>query len=903
MKKTTAILFVLCLWAFQGFAQPAAPPSNLQDNALRTWLKQNWYENGPDRHSSLGYNGARTAMYSYIDEEGGKVYCVYSGFNQNATTTTFLDPINAEHTVPQSKFGRGEPMRSDIHHLFPTHGTVNSARGSDPLDDINDSSTDSWYTVNSSNSGLTKSSSIPSSNIDDYSEDGNGKFEPREDHKGNAARAIFYFYTMYPGTAGTISVVGDINTLYQWHLDDPVDDQERTRNNRTAERQGNYNPYINYPDLVARAWGLALANPTVGFSSTISLVLEGQSGTTVYQVQVRLAPAPTSNVTLGVVDANSGTATAGTDYSFNTQNLTFTSSQTTQTVNVTINGDVDPEGNETVVLNLTNVAGNGGDIATGSMTHTLTILEDDGASPPITPIANVRALYSGTDVTIEEEIYIEGVITSVADNTNSRNIVVQDNSAGIVLRFFVDHSFQRGQRVRVDLENAELTDFRNLVQITLPASDVEVLASNVDLPAYQTITIDQFNNGGAEYESELVRIENVTFANANGTAVFNNGDNAGAIIQNGSSTAIVYALAGSTIGPKIIPSGNGAVQGIGGVFRDNRQLIPQVYEEDIFPTGGVITVPLPTVRLTKFPSSIAENGGMTTLTATLSATSADNVTVNLSFSGTATNSADYTSSETSITILAGNLLGTATLTGIDDTEVEGNETILVDISSALNANELGVQQVSITIADDDTEQAIEKSISFASGLTQMKSVETTIFVGYDNLSDSSSAEISVSSPNLVEGVDFETSPATIDGKITLPLITSTGGAKIKITSLSYKNGQVFLQITSTSDGNLKIGSTDLHTVNFSGITGTESDLAKLGFSFYPNPTNGGINIKFDNFKSNFDIELFSLEGRKISTFKISQPQQFVEFPNLNSGLFILKVNLNGQSYFQRVIVE
>ncbi|MGB0523915.1 MAG: endonuclease, partial [Flammeovirgaceae bacterium] len=153
-------------------------------------------------------------------------------------------------------FGSAEPMKSDIHHLFPTHGSVNSARSNHPFDEIPDASTDNWYGVNGSS--YTSSSSTPSSNIDHWSERDGSIFEPREDHKGNLARAIFYYYTMYPNTAGSLSSIvasGDINVLYQWHLADPVDATEMTRNNRTAEKQGNRNPYIDYPDLAARAWG------------------------------------------------------------------------------------------------------------------------------------------------------------------------------------------------------------------------------------------------------------------------------------------------------------------------------------------------------------------------------------------------------------------------------------------------------------------------------------------------------------------------------------------------------------------------------------------------------------------------------------------------------------------------
>lgn len=241
-------------------AQDPTPPANLLGQQLKDWLKANWYD---PFHSSVGYTAARQQMYSYIDNESGTVYCVYTGFNQASAFTTFLDPINTEHTVPQSFYNSAEPMRSDIHHLFPTHESVNSARSNLQFDESPDQNTDNWYTGNSS--GITSQTSIPNTNIDEYSELESGTFfEPKEDHKGDAARSIFYFYTMYPNQAGDISSIADINTLYQWHLDDPVSSKETIRNQKIQQTQGNYNPYVNNPNLIGLAWGFSNGNDACG---------------------------------------------------------------------------------------------------------------------------------------------------------------------------------------------------------------------------------------------------------------------------------------------------------------------------------------------------------------------------------------------------------------------------------------------------------------------------------------------------------------------------------------------------------------------------------------------------------------------------------------------------------------
>ncbi len=254
--KRILLAFSILLSATLQLAAQTAPPSNLSGEELKTWLRTNWYDG---KRVVLDYSIARGKMYNYVDNYNNTVTCVYSGYQESkpfseSSTSTAVGRINCEHTVPQSWFNEVERMRTDIHHLFPTYDTWNSDRGSDPFAEIPDNQTAKWVR------GSSSQSSIPTSNINEYSEDTNSQYEPREDHKGNLARAVFYFYTMHAGQSfdagkDVISAVADLNTLYQWHLQDPVDDRERERNYRIEMVQGNRNPYIDYPELVAKAWG------------------------------------------------------------------------------------------------------------------------------------------------------------------------------------------------------------------------------------------------------------------------------------------------------------------------------------------------------------------------------------------------------------------------------------------------------------------------------------------------------------------------------------------------------------------------------------------------------------------------------------------------------------------------
>jgi len=255
MKKALILSFILNL-VIGASAVFAQYPSNLHNEDLRVWLKTNLYTGA---FTNLGYNLARQEMYSYTDEVNGQIECIYSGFKQAATFTTYLDPINAEHLVPQSLFGSADPMRSDIHVLRPCHGDANTARGVLPFAEVNNPTT--WYGVNVNGSYIFTTMQ-PNPDVA-FSERTNGFFEPREDRKGDIARQLFYFYTMYPIQAGDIALVADITTLYQWHLQDPVTSLEMQRNNRTEEVQGNRNPFIDYTGLAYDAWLYSVSCPGV----------------------------------------------------------------------------------------------------------------------------------------------------------------------------------------------------------------------------------------------------------------------------------------------------------------------------------------------------------------------------------------------------------------------------------------------------------------------------------------------------------------------------------------------------------------------------------------------------------------------------------------------------------------
>ncbi len=215
----------------------------------------NFLQNNYTTNNVLSYNSARDILYGEVDKINGQVKGIYTNFtvtlpgNVDPSTHLYENGIDCEHLWPQSMGASSSPMKSDMHHLRPCKSTVNSSRGNKPFNEINDYQTDNWYWLSNN------SSSIPSNNIDEYSESKSGNFEPREDRKGDIARALFYFYTIYNNVADDNFFQIQKDILYQWHVQDQVDSNELQRTWTIASYQNNIpNPFIVDSSLVERAY-------------------------------------------------------------------------------------------------------------------------------------------------------------------------------------------------------------------------------------------------------------------------------------------------------------------------------------------------------------------------------------------------------------------------------------------------------------------------------------------------------------------------------------------------------------------------------------------------------------------------------------------------------------------------
>lgn len=187
------------------------------------------------------------------------VTCVYTGMNYVYDEPFSWTDMNREHTFCQSwmptvNLGdfQTRPEYSEYHNLFPVSGPhANSYRSNLPLGNV----------VTITNQYMSGKYGLDAA--------GHQVYEPRDSHKGDAARAMFYMVVCYYGVDGypwtlptylsTIYPYGqDEAVLKAWHILDPPDAWEMARNDYIQSMQLNRNPFV---DSIGWVEHLIFTNP------------------------------------------------------------------------------------------------------------------------------------------------------------------------------------------------------------------------------------------------------------------------------------------------------------------------------------------------------------------------------------------------------------------------------------------------------------------------------------------------------------------------------------------------------------------------------------------------------------------------------------------------------------------
>lgn len=247
------LLFIL---TFHAAAQPQANYYQSIDGKKQVALKLA-LKAIISNHTKLTYKGTLPEAYESVYYQDGNKNYVYDMFS-NDNYTFSSSKWNKEHVIPNSWWGGTQNNAySDIFSVIPSESTANNRKSNFPIGTVGSDVT--------FDNGCIKVGTPVDGQGGTYTK----VFEPADEYKGDFARIYFYVATCYSDIAwGSGSVVSEISQenwptlnpwlyklLLNWHNQDPVSEKEVQINDSAFVKQGNRNPFIDYPALADYIWG------------------------------------------------------------------------------------------------------------------------------------------------------------------------------------------------------------------------------------------------------------------------------------------------------------------------------------------------------------------------------------------------------------------------------------------------------------------------------------------------------------------------------------------------------------------------------------------------------------------------------------------------------------------------
>ena len=296
MKKTLFILISLVLSI--GFAVAEDMPAGYYDavNGTKDGKLKGTLKLIIRDHTVIPYGDDTWEVFYYSDQdENGycmDMYC--DDWEKFGAPGSAVSGCNIEHSFAKSWWGGAKnDAYKDCYHLNPSNSVANSARSNYPLGvPVKDVKT----------AGSLKIGKIHHETLDvDFS-----VFEPKDEYKGDFARAYFYMATCYgkdingnfdpticsayqgwrldnKDVGSKFAMQNDNYLEFQpweqevlitWHRQDPVSEKEIKRADAVSNFQHNRNPFIDYPYLAEYIWG-ARAGEEVNMAQLIASFEDG----------------------------------------------------------------------------------------------------------------------------------------------------------------------------------------------------------------------------------------------------------------------------------------------------------------------------------------------------------------------------------------------------------------------------------------------------------------------------------------------------------------------------------------------------------------------------------------------------------------------------------------------------
>ncbi len=227
----------------------------------------NAFEDYPP-HTAISYGSGTNSTWGvfYYSDQDDEGYCMdmyCDSWKKFTSVGAVVSGCNIEHSFAKSWWGGSKnDAYKDCYHLNPSNSTANSSRSNYPLGvptkDLKDPSVTGSLRVGKAT----------------YEGETFWVFEPKDEYKGDFARAYFYMATCYgdeltwrldnKDVGSKYAMRNDsylefrdweIDVLLKWHRQDTVSQKERKRMDAVSDFQHNRNPFIDYPELVEYIWG------------------------------------------------------------------------------------------------------------------------------------------------------------------------------------------------------------------------------------------------------------------------------------------------------------------------------------------------------------------------------------------------------------------------------------------------------------------------------------------------------------------------------------------------------------------------------------------------------------------------------------------------------------------------
>ncbi|QDV17336.1 Calx-beta domain protein [Gimesia panareensis] len=575
--------------------------------------------------------------------------------------------------------------------------------------------------------------------------------------------------------------------------------------------------YISNDDQASLSIGDTVVNEAAG-TATVTVTLDH--------------PVDTS-ITVDYATAGQ-TADPTSDFLTKSGTLTFAPEELTKTISFSIVDSNLVEGDETFLVNLTNLQAAGRDVTLADDQATITIQDDDQANLSIDDISvNEDAGTATLTVSLDRPV---GIGVNVDYATTNASAIAGDDFVSTSGTLTIDANHLTGTITipitdtdLVELEETFLVNLSNIqangANIVLADSQGEVTIADDDQAALSIADVIADENSG----TAIVTVSLDHPVNTSVSIDFSTADQSAIQSQDYQSTSgTVVFTPGQQTQTLTIPLIDTEILERDETFLVNlANLQASGYDVVLADDQAVVTIGEDQAAFSISDAVVDETAGTATVTVTLD--KAVDTTISVDYATTdqsAISPDDYLSQSGTLTFYSGELTKTITVSIVDTDAVEGDEHLLINLFNIQSSDRnvvLGDGQGDITIRDDDltTMSINDVTVNEDAGTATLtvslgQIVTTAVNVDYATINNSA-----------IAGDDFTSTSGTLTidagnltGTFTIPIIDTDlveGQEKflVNLTNISSNNANLFF---IDSQGSVTITDNDQAGISINDVT-------------------------------------------------------------------------------------